>query len=99
MKKDNKRLFIILFSISLFFNLRQCSDSQSHQVDIDALEYDISELEKEISKEKAKQQKANKPKPKIKEVKKFRPRVKAPEPVDSIDSIPNIQVIDSLKNH
>lgn len=92
---------MVLFSISLLVNIRQCSDSQTHEDDVEALEYEVLELESEISKinrENIKLQATKRPTPKVKEVKKFKPRVKAPEPVDSIDSIPKIQVIDSLKN-
>jgi len=98
MKKNNQKLFIILLFISLIINLKQCSDSQSHGDDIKSLEYEVMELESEIiniNKEKNKKQEIEKPI--VKKLKNKWPIAKVPEPVDSIDSIPNIQVIDSLK--
>jgi len=101
MKKSNEKLFIVLFSISLLVNIRQCSDSQYHEEDFEALEYEVMELEStviKINRENIKLQKVNKPVLEIKEVKKFKPRIKASEPVDSVkifDSIPAIQKIDS----
>ncbi len=99
MKKGNEKLFMLLFSVSLLVNIRQCSDSQDHDIDIEILEYEVMELESQntsILRENRRLQETKRPTPKVKEVKKFRPRVKAPEPVDSIDSIPENNVIDSL---
>ena len=101
MKKCNEKLFMLLFSISFLVNIRQCSDSQTHSEDVEVLEYEVLELESKIIKinrENIKLQSAKVPTPKVQEVKKFKPILKAPEPVDSIDSIPEIQITDSLKN-
>ena len=90
---------MVLFTISLLVNIRQCSDSQTHEEDVEAIEYEVLELESEIikiNKENKKLKEVKKPASKIKGVKKFKPRVKVPEPVDSIDSIPEIKIIDSL---
>lgn len=96
MKKLGEKLFIVLFTVSLLLNLRQCSDSQSYNLDIDSLEHEIIELESEISnKEKIKKQESKKPSVEVKEVKKFKPRIKAPEIIDSIDSIIPKVIFDS----
>lgn len=100
MKKGNEKLFILLFVASFLINLRQCSDSQYYADDVEALEYEITELEAEVmrvSDENNKKQEAKEPVVEVKEVKKFKPRVKAPEQVDSIDSVPEIKAVDSLK--
>lgn len=105
MKKLKEKLFIILFSISLLVNIRQCSDSQTHEDDINVLEYEIIELNSKIikiNKENKKPQEIKKPAVEVKVVKKIKQRVKTPEPIDStesiylIDSISNVKLVDSL---
>lgn len=99
MKKGNEKLFIVLFVVSMLVNLRQCSDSQSHVDEIEALEFEISELDSEITRingESNKKQEDESPVIEVKEVKKLKPRVKVPVPADSIKLIPEIKTIDSL---
>ena len=99
MKKGNEKLFIVLFVVSMLVNLRQCSDSQSHVDEIEALEFEISELDSEITRingESNKKQEIETPAIEVREVNKFKPRVKVPVPADSIKLIPEIKTIDSL---
>ncbi len=100
MKKITEKILLILLFISIIVNFRQCSFGDSHYDEIEMLEHEIKELESIISKTKEKKVIAPEVKKKIenKEVKKLKPKFRAPEPVDSIktfDSVPSIQIIDS----